>query len=142
MQIIFYLFENLCDFGTILYVYIVYCLTAVYGVYCLRQFIKTATLPGRCLGSPTGANVVHPVGRAEAGVACRFSEAVSTAAHSLPNATAKLQKKMHIHKYVLIFSHFFRMTCSIARFRISHIGACGRCRHTCRGAITSGAPWG
>ena len=33
MQIIFDLFINLCDFGTILYVYIVYCLTAVYGGY-------------------------------------------------------------------------------------------------------------
>ena len=55
------------------------------------------------MGSPTGANVVHPVGRAEAGVACRFSEAVSTAAHSLPNATAKLLKKNDIRKRMSIF---------------------------------------
>ena len=39
------------------------------------------------LGSPTDANVVRPVGRAEASVACRFSRAVSTFAHRLPNAS-------------------------------------------------------
>ena len=38
MQINYDLFIKLYDFWTILYVYIVYCLTAVYGVYCLRRF--------------------------------------------------------------------------------------------------------
>ena len=37
-------------------------------------------------GFPTGANVVHPVGRAEASVARLFSRAVQTFASRLPNA--------------------------------------------------------
>ena len=46
MQIIFDIFENLCDFWTILYAYI---------VYCLRQFMggvlpSTVYIAMRCLG--------------------------------------------------------------------------------------------
>ena len=46
-------------------------------------FVHCACIP---MGSPRDANAVHPVGRAEASVACRFSIAVSTIAHRLPNA--------------------------------------------------------
>ena len=43
------------------------------------------------MGSPT--DVVHPVGRAEASVACRFSRAVSTFAHRLPNASPSIYRE-------------------------------------------------
>ena len=44
MQINYDLFIKLYDFWTILYVYIVYCLTAVYGVYCLSFYSSSMQL--------------------------------------------------------------------------------------------------
>lgn len=46
MQIIFYLFENLRDFWTILYVYIVYCLRQFMGCIAFGSLYRYAMFRG------------------------------------------------------------------------------------------------
>jgi len=53
---------------------------------------------------------VRLVGRAEAGVACRFSRAVSTVAISLPNATATLCFEFFL-LYLKKYKDFYKFSC-------------------------------